>query len=157
MTTPRTRSLVSLAIALTLTLTLGACASAPSRLTSDAAATAEAAPPAIHFDNDSRAYVQVYLVGARREWLLGRVPPGARVTLRIPEDALDEGAGQRRLAVVAADGATQRAAVDAGVATQLPRPTAEILGQRWTFSQRPTYGELTPLPLGAVRTVVGRP
>jgi hypothetical protein len=33
----------------------------------------------------------------------------------------------------------------------------EILGQRWTFSQRPTYGELTALPLGAVRTVVGRP
>jgi hypothetical protein len=156
MTTPRTRSLVSLAAALALTFTLAGCASAPSRLASDASSSAEP-PPAVHFDNDSRDYVQVYLVGLRREWLLGRVAPGARATLRIPEDALDESAGEMRLAVVPGGNVSQRAAVDMRATTALPRPATEIVAQRWTFSQRPTYGELTPLPLGAVRTVVGRP
>jgi hypothetical protein len=159
MTTPRTRSLVSLAAALALTLTLSGCASAPaaSRLASDAPVSPEGPPPVVHFDNDSRDYVQVYLVGLRREWLLGRVAPGARTTLRIPVDALDEDAGEMRLAVISGGSVLQRAAVDAGVTTALPRPTAEIVGQRWTFSQRPTYGELTPLPLAVVRAVVGRP
>jgi hypothetical protein len=158
MTTPRTRRLVSLAAALTLTLTLSGCASAPaaSRLASDASAPADGPPPAVHFDNDSRDYVHVYLVGLRREWLLGRVAPGARATLRLPEDALDDDAGQMRLAVITGGTALQRAAVDVGATTALPRPTAEIISQRWTFSQRPTYGELTPLPLTAARTV-GRP
>jgi hypothetical protein len=155
MTTPRTRSLVSLAAVLTLTLGLG-CATSPSRLATDPPTPVDA-PPAVHFDNASRDYVQVYLVGIRREWSLGRVAPGARATLRVPEEALDEYAGQMRLAVLPGRNIMQPIASDARVAMALARPAAEILGQRWTFSQWPTYGELTPLPLGAVPTVVGRP
>jgi hypothetical protein len=155
MTTPRTRSLVSLAAV--LTLALGGCAGAPSRLASDAPAPADGPPPAVHFDNDSREYVQVYLVSDRREWLLGRAAPGARATLRIPDDALADNAGQMRLAVRSAGNVTQRAADDMRAATALPRPAAEILAQRWTFSQRPTYGELTALPLRGMRAFVGRP
>ena len=157
MTTPRTRSLVSLAAFLTLTLGLGGCAAGPSRQLANTAAPAGAPPAAVHFDNASQDYVQVYLVGIRREWVLGRVAPGARATLRIPEDALDEDAGQLRLAVLSDRHATDRVAGDTRVAMALARPDAEILGQRWTFTQRPTYGELTSLPLGAVRSAVGRP
>jgi hypothetical protein len=157
MTTPRTRSLVSLAAALTLTMVLGGCASAPSHHVADASVPADEPPPAVHFDNDSRDYVQVYLVGIRREWLLGRAAPGARVTLRIPQEALAEDAGQMRIAVLAGNHLAQQAANDSRASSALPRPMAEILGQQWTFSQRPTYGELTALPLRGVRTFVGRP
>jgi hypothetical protein len=137
---------------------LGGCASAPSSLaTSSTPAHTEGSPPAVRFDNDSRDYVQVYLVGIRREWLLGRAAPGARVTLRIPEEALSEDAGQMRIAVLPGTHTFDRAAVDMRASSALPRPMAEILGQRWTFSQRTTYGELTALPLGGLRTGVGRP
>ena len=100
MTTPRTRSIVSLATALTLTLALGGCASAPSRLGLNDPAPIDGAPLAIHFDNGARDYVHVYLVGAKREWLLGRVEPGARTSLRIPDEALGEDLGFLRLAVL---------------------------------------------------------
>jgi hypothetical protein len=139
-------------------MTLGGCASAPSRLaTSDEPAPVEGSPPSVRFDNDSRDYVQVYLVGLRREWLLGRATPGARATLRIPEEALAEDAGQMRIAVVPGTHTFERAALDERASSALPRPIAEILGQRWTFSQKPTYGELTAFPLGGLRTGVGRP
>jgi hypothetical protein len=138
-------------------MVLGGCASAPSRLASDASGPVDEPPRVVHFDNESSGYVQVYLVGIRREWLLGRAAPGARVTLRIPEEALADDAGQMRIAVVVGNYLTQQAASDTRAASALPRPIAEILGQRWTFSQRPTYGEVTAFPLGAGRQVVGRP
>jgi hypothetical protein len=137
-------------------MALGGCATASPHLASDASVAVDE-PPAVHFDNASRDYVQVYLVGIRREWLLGRAAPGARATFRVPEEALAEDAGQMRIAVVVGNYVTPERASDARAASALPRPMTEILGQRWTFSQRPTYGELTTLPLGAVRTVVGRP
>lgn len=40
------------------------------------------------------------LVGAKCEWLLGRVEPGARKTLRLPDEALADDAGSMQLAVV---------------------------------------------------------
>ena len=147
MTTPRTRSIVSLATALTLTLALGGCASAPSRLALNDPAPVDRAPLAIHFDNGARDYVHVYLVGAKREWLLGRVEPGARTTLRIPEEALAEDLGFMRLAVLTGAHVTLRAASDPRAAITIPQPAPGIASQRWTFSQ----GQLTPLRLGAAR------
>jgi hypothetical protein len=155
MITPRTRSLVSLAAALTLTLALGGCAGAPSRLASDGPAPGDGPPPIVRFDNDSRDYVHVYLVGARREWLLGRVAPAARAALRIPEEAMAEDAGPLRLAVLAGDRVTQRVAFDARAASALARPAAEILSQRWTFSQTLARSELMALPLGRAWTQAG--
>ena len=147
MTTPRTRSIVSLATALTLTLALGGCASAPTRLALNDPAPADGAPLAIHFDNGARDYVHVYLVGAKREWLLGRVEPGARTSLRIPEEALAEDLGFMRLAVLTGAHVTLRAASDPRAAITIPQPAPGIASQRWTFSQ----GQLTPLRLGAAR------
>jgi hypothetical protein len=43
-------------------------------------------PPSIRFDNDAREHVHVYLIGEKREWLLGRVEAGAIAMLRIPEE-----------------------------------------------------------------------
>ena len=151
MTTTRTRSLVSLAAALTVSLTLGACASAPARLAMDAAAPTDDAPVVIRFDNDARDYVHVYLLGEQREWLLGRVEPGAHATLRIPDAALSEDAGPMRLAVLRGERVTFRAAGDAHAATTIAQSAASILTQRWAFSQALANGQLISLPVGSAR------
>ena len=156
MTTPRIRSLVSLAAALTFTFTLGGCASAPSRLAWDEPARTDALPLAIRFDNEARDYVHVYLVGEQREWLLGRVEPGARATLRIPEAALAEDAGPMWLAVLAGERVTLRVAGEARAATSIAQPAAEILSQRWTFSPMTATGQLTALRFWPARAEAGR-
>ena len=156
MTTPRIRSLVSLAAALTVTLTLG-CASAPSRLADDGPARTDALPLAIRFDNEARDKVQVYLVSAQREWLLGRVEPGARATLRIPEAALAGNPEAMWLAVLTGERVSLRAAGEARAAITIAQPAVDILAQRWTFSQPLAKGQLTSLPLGRARAEVGRP
>jgi hypothetical protein len=159
MTTPRTRSRVSLAgltaaltVALTVTFALGACATAPSP-----APAPTAAPVAVRFDNDASVYVHVYLIGEKREWLLGRVEPGARATLRIPDASLLESQGTVRLAVLAGDRVTLRAARDARAAMTIAQPTSTMLSQRWTFSQTLQQGQLTSLRLGSAGAEVGRP
>ena len=151
MTTPRTRSLVSRVAVLTLTFALCGCASASSRHAQDVSTIATDAPPSIRFDNDAPEYVHVYLVGLRREWLLGRVAPGARATLRVPQDALAEEEGPMRLAVLMGERITYRAATDVRTASALPRPAAEILSREWTFVPRMTGNELIALPFGRGR------
>jgi hypothetical protein len=155
MTTPRIRSLVSLAAALTVTLTLGGCVSAPpSRLAWDGPVPTDGPPLTFRFDNTASDYVHVYLVGAQREWLLGRVEPGARATLRIPEAALEENAGPMWLAVLAGERMTLRAAGEGRAPVTIAQPAAAILSQRWTFSQTLARGQITALPL--TRAEVGR-
>ena len=149
MTKPRTRSFVSLASALSLALTLGACASGASRhVLNEPTTPAEAsAATVVRFDNGAREHVHVYLIGEQREWLLGRVEPGARATLRIPDDALAGNTRSMRLAVVAGQRVTMRAASEARAIT-LVQPASVIVSQKWTFSQTPTQGQLTALQLG---------
>ena len=151
MTTPRKRPLVSLALALSVSLALSGCAGAPSRLASDGISLNEGAQLAFRFDNEARDNVHVYLIGAKREWLLGRVAPGARATLRIPEEALAERPGFVRLAVLTGQRATLRAAAESRAATSIDQPAAALLSQRWTFSQTLEKGQLTPLGLGRAR------
>ncbi len=151
MTTPRTRSLVSLAAVLTVSLMLGACVSAPSRLAPEGSTLSDDAPVVIRFDNDARDYVHVYLVGEQREWLLGRVEPGAHATLRLPDAALAEDAGPMRLAVLGGERVTFRVAGEAHAATTIAQLVASILTQRWTFSQSLSNGQLISLPVGRAR------
>jgi hypothetical protein len=136
MTTPRIRSLVSLAAALTITLALGGCASAPVGTQLDQPTPTDASPLVVRFDNEARDYVRVYLVGVQREWLLGRVEPGGRAKLRIPDAALAENAGSMYLAALVGDRTTLQAAGDA---------RAVMLAT----------GELTPRPLDNARPEVG--
>jgi hypothetical protein len=155
MTTPRTRSLVSLAAALAFTFAVGGCASAPSRLATDAPIPAEGPAPTVRFDNDSRDYVDVYLVSERRDWRLARVAAGAHAMLRIPEEALADDAGRMRLAVLPAQRVTLRPSSDLRASSALARPIADILLQQWTFSQTLAQGQPAGLLLG--RFPMGRP
>ena len=119
-------------------------------------APADQTASAVRFENDGRDYVHVYLVGARRQWLLGRVEPGARATLRIPDAALAADAGSMQLAVLAGERVTSRAASEARAALSLAQPVAAMHSQRWTFSRTLATGQLTVHPIARGRAEVGR-
>lgn len=132
MTTPRARamvSIVSLAAALAAPLALTACA----RATTAAAARAPAPALTIGFLNEAPVQVDVYLVSELRQWRLGRVAPGVRTTLRIPEAALTMSSGFMRLAVLADATFSADAARDPRATLTIAQPVSELLTQRWTF------------------------
>ena len=135
MPTLRRRALVSLAA----TLALGACFQAAS--TGGRPPSPDDGRLALRFDNGGREYVHVYLIGEKREWLLGRVEPGAVATLRIPEESLVENAKFVRLAVIAGERVTHEAARNPRATFTLAQPASAILSQQWLFSQ----GGLTSL------------
>jgi hypothetical protein len=139
MTTPRTRALVSLAASFALTILLGACAGATPRAGLEQPAAAEATTPTIQFANDERDYVHVYLIGDKRQWLLGRVEQGAVATLRIPVEALAGEIGFMQLAVIAGERVTMQAARAPHAKLAIAQPATAVLSQRWRFAQ----GELT--------------
>ncbi|MEO8334380.1 MAG: hypothetical protein ABI664_05380 [bacterium] len=151
MTTPRIRSLVSLAAVLVVTLTVGGCASA-SHAAPGALSSTEEAPATIRFDNDARDYVHVYLVGARQEWMLGRVAPGARATLRIPDAALTDDSGAMQLAVLVGQRMPLRARGEPRAELTIAASATAILLQRWTFTPLLSRGQqLTSFPVGRPR------
>jgi hypothetical protein len=139
MTTSCRRAFVSIGATMTITLALAACVHAPSRQVPDRLISTDARPLTIRFDNLGRERVHVYLIGATREWLLGRVEPGAIATLRIPEEALAEGSMFVRLAVLAGERRTFEAARHPRARLTIAQPASAILSQRWSFSQ----GQLT--------------
>ena len=139
MTRPRVRTLRSLTAAMAVTLVFGACLGGPSRPGPEGPASLEARPHAIRFDNLAREHVHVYLVGQRREWLLGRVEPGGVATLRLPDESLADGPGFVQLAVLPGGHVSQRAARDARARLTIAQPASAILARQWKFSQ----GELT--------------
>ena len=146
MTAPCTRARRSIAVTV-VTLALGACTARTARPPiepprPDEARLLEAVEPAtIRFDNGAREHVHVYLVGEQREWLLGRIEPGARAVLRIPEASLAGNPAFVRLAVLAGGRQTAAAARDPRAAFTIPQPAATLLTQRWAFAQ----GQLTSL------------
>jgi hypothetical protein len=152
MTTPLTRAIVSLAATMAVTLALGACVRGPARPASDGPAPMDGHPLTIRFDNDAREHVHVYLVGRQRQWLLGRVEPGARAMLRIPEAALAGSQGFVQLAVLTGERLTLQAARDPRATFTIAQPASAILSQRWMFAQ----GQVTSLPLRGARVDVGR-
>ncbi len=139
MTTPFRRAIVSLAATTTITFALGACVS--SRPLQDGTSPMNARATAVRFENDGTEHVHVYLIGEARQWLLGRVEPGAIATLRIPDESLAGESGFVRLAVLAGQPVTLQAGRHPRAALTIARPASEILSQRWWFSQ----GRLTSL------------
>ena len=146
MTTSARRAFVSIAT-ITITLSLGSCIGASARPAHNAEISIDALPLTIRFDNTGRERVDVYLIGAKREWVLGRVEPGAIASLRIPEEVLAKGAMYLRLAVLAGEPLTFEAARNPRARLSIAQPAAAILSQEWRFSQ----GELTPLPVATGR------
>jgi hypothetical protein len=124
---------------MTITLALSACIGASSRPESNARMSIDALPLTIRFDNTGRERVDVYLIGATREWVLGRVEPGAIATLRLPEEALAKGSMHVRLAVLAGEPVTFAAARNPRARLSIAQPASTILSQQWRFTQ----GELT--------------
>jgi hypothetical protein len=145
MTTLCRRAFVSIAT-ITITLALGACVGSPSRSMNRPIST-EALPLTFRFDNLGRESVDVYLIDTKREWMLGRVAPGATATLKLPDEAFAEGSMRVRLAVIAGEHLTFAAARNPRALLTVEQSGATFLSQRWTFSQ----GSLTPLPLGQQR------
>ena len=141
MTTSSQRAFVSIAATTLITLALAACVRAPSRSVPDPQISTYAALLTIRFDNTARERVDVYLIGATREWVLGRVEPGAIATLRIPDEAFGKGSMYVRLAVIAGEPVTFAAARNPHAKLSIAQPASTILSQQWSFSQ----GELRPL------------
>lgn len=141
MTTSSPRPFVSIAATIALTLVLGACVHTPSRPVPDGQISTDTGPHTIRFDNLGRDRVDVYLIGPKREWILGRVEPGAKANLRIPEEALAEGLTFVRLAVLEGERLTFQAARNPRARLTIAQPASAILSQRWSFSQ----GALTSL------------
>lgn len=148
MTTLRAYTHVSRVAITILTLASGACAGSQVRSAAYDASPAASQSHTIRFDNGARDYVHVYLVGQRREWLLGRVEPGAVATLRLPEEVFDSDPGFVQLAVLAGSSVTQRAARDPRSQLTISQDPSSILSRRWKFSQ----GELTSLVVQGTAT-----
>jgi hypothetical protein len=135
MTTLCRRAFVSIAATIAITIALGACATAPSRLKPSESVSDLAGLLTIRFENLSRQTVDVYLIGAKREWILGRVAPGALANLRLPDEAFIPGAMAVRLAVLAGQPKTFAAARDPRALLTVPERASAFLSQRWTFSE----------------------
>jgi len=148
MTTPRPYLLVSLTAMTIMTLGLGACAGGSARTATEEPSPVAAAPSALRFDNQATSHVDVYLVGDKREWLLGRVEPGATAALRIPDGSLQSNPGFVRLAVIAGGQMTQQAARDVRAQLTIAQPASMMLSQRWRLSQ----GQLTSTALRGTST-----
>ena len=139
MTTSARRAFVSIAATMAITLSLGACIGASARPAHNAGISIDALPLTIRFDNIGSERVDVYLIGVKREWVLGRVEPGAIASLRIPEEALAKGSMYVRLAVIAGEPLTFEAARNPRARLTIAQPASAILSQQWRFSQ----GELS--------------
>jgi len=103
----------------------------------------------LQFDNQGTTYVDLYLVGAQIQWRLGRVPPGMRQTLNVPESAIDWTTGFVQLVVIPGSQASAEAWRDPRAIVAIRQPVSEVLAQRWTFRQ----GAGAALELQATRLV----
>lgn len=147
MTTQRPYALVSRTAITILTLAIAACTGSASRMATYGPSPIEARAFTIRFDNQARDHVHVYLIGQQREWLLGRVEPGAVAALRLPDDVFDGDPGFVRLAVLAGGGVSQAAARDPRAQFTISQDPSLLLTRRWQFAQ----GQLTSLGRSAAR------
>jgi hypothetical protein len=148
---------IGLAALLVAALGVGGCAGrqhpvtqtdgAKSATSSTTAVAAEPRTDILEFDNQATVYVDVYLVGGQRQWRLGRVLPGMRTTLRVPESAVDWTVGFVQLTVIPGSQMSAQAWRDRRAIIAIAEPLTEVLSQRWTFRQP----DGSPLQLYATR------
>jgi hypothetical protein len=89
----------------------------------------------MQFRNDAMVSVDVYLISAQFQWRLGRVPPGIRAVLRVPESAIESAMGVVRVAVIPGSQMSAQADRDPRVVFAIAQPVSAVLSQRWTFRQ----------------------
>jgi hypothetical protein len=132
MTTRRAKSLVSVPWGVLATLfaaAFGLTACAGRQL------APEPQSATIRFDNEAMVSVDVYLVSAQFQWRLGRVSPGIRARLRVPESAIESTMGFVRIAVIPGSQIAAQAERDPRAVFTSAQPVSEVLSQRWTFRQ----------------------
>jgi len=124
---------------------LAACAGGRTSLASDdpAAAVAAAVSPFIAFDNDAREHVQVYLVSEFRQWYLGRVEPGARRTLRVPDEAIVTSPQRLQLAIMVGLPISPHVTGDPRAMFTIAQPASHLFSQDWSVAQ----GQLISMPM----------
>ena len=121
MSAPRTTLLVTLA-----SLILAACTPRVRPATAPVVT-------AVHFANQSRERVDVYLVTPEREWHLGRVESLQARWLALPGEWLSAAAGTARLAVIPAAAISLRPSRERGVVISILQPVGDLLGQQWMY------------------------
>ena len=134
-----------LTAAVVAALGVGACAGrrypvTPAQRAANAETTARAvsAQPQIdilQFDNQATAYVDVYLVGGQLQWRLGRVLPGMRTSLRVPESVVDWATTTVQLAVIPGSQMSAQVSRDPRATVAPAQTLSELLSQLWIFRQ----------------------
>jgi hypothetical protein len=128
-------------MAVLVALGVGACAGRQHSVTpaehAESTETSANATGVLQFDNQATVYVDVYLAWAGRQlqWRLGRVLPGMRATLRVPESAIDQTLGFVQLAVIPGSQMSAEAWRDPRAIIAIAQPMSDVLSQRWTFRQ----------------------
>lgn len=131
-----------------MTLALGACVRPrPYTALDGPTFMQEASEQTVRFDNTANEHAHVYLVTDERQWLLGRVEPGARATLRIPDAALTASAYRAQLAVLTGERITPQVARDSRATLTIAQPASALVSHRWTLTQ----GQITPVGVSATR------
>jgi hypothetical protein len=94
----------------------------------------------MRFDNEATVFVDVYLVSGQFQWRLGRVSPGMRTMLTVPESAIASTMGVVRVAVIPGSPIAAQAERDPRAVFAIAQPVSEVLSQRWTFRQPEAAG-----------------
>ena len=89
----------------------------------------------IELDNEATVHVDVYIATERDQWRLGRVAPGARALLRVPQSAIEASMQPVRLTVIPGSRASAQAARDPRAVLTIAQPLSELVSQRWTYRQ----------------------
>ena len=86
------------------------------------------------FDNQGRDRVDVYLVGEKRSWRIGRLEPGQARWLRVPRGVPPNDLARVQLVVLANAELTVTPMQSARAVTTIRQPFYVLSGQRWAFA-----------------------
>ncbi len=88
----------------------------------------------LRFDNEGRDRLDIYLVGEKRSWRLGRLEPGATRWLRVPSDIPPNDLARMQLVVLANAEVTVAPMRDPRAVTTIRQPVFVMAAQRWAFA-----------------------
>lgn len=95
---------------------------------------ARARAESLRFDNEGRDRLDIYLVGEKRSWRLGRLEPGAARWLRVPADIPPNDLVRMQLVVLANAELTVSPMRDPRAVTTIRQPVFVMASQRWAFA-----------------------
>ena len=128
-------------VALFGVVSLAACASAPTHTSPTDLARqrsesfrARERSESFRFDNQGRDRVDVYLVGEKRSWRIGRLEPGQARWLRVPRDVPPNDMARVQMVVLANAELTVTPMQNTRAVTTIRQPVYVLSGQRWAFA-----------------------